>query len=113
MTVAEDRVIEVRVFRLHPGAREKFHETFRTGARPMLERYGITVVDAGPSALDDNGYYVIRAFPSVESRAEALERFYGSEEWLTQYDEVVMAMIENYHTVVLPAKSPVPRALLS
>lgn len=113
MTVTEDRVLEVRVFRLHPGTREKFDELFRTGALPMLSRHGITVVDAGPSALDDTGYYVIRGFPSVEERARALAGYYGSEEWLTNYEETIMSMIDSYHTVVLPAESPLPRALLS
>jgi len=113
MAVTEDRVLELRVFRLRAGTREKFHELFTGGALPLLERHGITVIDAGPSALDDTRYYVIRAFPSVEDRAEALARYYGSEEWLTRYDEPVMAMIDNYHTVVLPAESPLPRALLS
>ncbi len=113
MSVTEDRILELRVFRLHAGTRERFHELFTTGARPMLERYGVTVVDAGPSALDETGYYVIRAFPSVEDRAETLRRYYGSEEWLTRFDEAVMSMIDTYHTVVLPAESPIPRALLS
>jgi NIPSNAP len=113
MAVTEDRVLEVRVFRLRPGTREKFHDLLTTGVVDLLARHGITLVDAGPSALDDTGYYVIRAFPSVEERAETLSRHYASEEWLSRYDEAVMGMIDSYHTVVLPAESPLPRALLS
>lgn len=105
-----DDVLELRLYRLHPGTRDRFHEIFVTGALPMLTRFGVDVVDHGPSVLDDTGYYLVRAFPSMESRAEMLARFYGSEEWLTTYDTEVMAMIDGYQTVVLPAGSPLSRA---
>lgn len=102
-------VLELRLYRLRPGTRERFHEIFVTGALPMLARFGVTVVDYGPSMLDDTGYFLVRAFPSAEARAEALERFYGSEEWLSTYDAEVMSMIEDYLTVVLPPGSPLTK----
>lgn len=61
--------------------------------------------------LDDDHAILIRFFGSLQERKEQLTRFYGSEEWLSTYDEEVMAMIETYHTVLLPAAREVASAL--
>jgi hypothetical protein len=98
----ENHFLELRLYKLRPGARERFHEIFRTGALPMLRRHGITVVDYGPSVLDAEGYFLLRAYHSLEQRARVLEAFYGSEEWLKNYDAEVMSLIDTYNTVVLP-----------
>ena len=36
---------------------------------------------------------------------------YGSEEWLTNYDQRVMTLIETYHVVVVAASREVASAL--
>jgi hypothetical protein len=46
---------------------------------------------------------LIRSFHSLEERNEQLEHFYGSDEWLDTYDAPVAALIDAYHTVVVPA----------
>ena len=107
-----DQYLELRLYRLHADARDRFHRVFAEDAVPMLRRYGITVVGHGPSSLDDTGYYLLRAFASMGQRGSALERFYGSEEWLTCYRDEVMGMIESYLTVVL-APGEVARMLES
>ncbi len=45
---------------------------------------------------------MVRAFASPAERAEQLVAFYGSDEWRDKYDDDVMALIESYHTVVIP-----------
>jgi len=88
-------------YRLHTGVRDRFHQVFAEDSVPMLRRYGITVVGHGPSSLDDTGYYLLRAYASMGQRGSALERFYGSEEWLTCYRDEVTGVIESYLTVVI------------
>ena len=95
-------VIELRVYKLRPGAAGAFADRFREQISPMLERHGIEVVHYGPSLADPDSFCLIRAYPSVEERQAVLDAFYGSKEWLEQHDEAVMAMIESYNTCVLP-----------
>ena len=96
-------VIEMRVYALHPGTRDAFHTRFRDRIAPMLAAYDINVVAAGPSLHDADSYCLLRAFPSLAVREAALDWFYGSDEWQTQHDAAVMAMIASYNTVVLAA----------
>lgn len=96
-------VVELRVYTLKPGTRAAFEQRFAEQVRPMLQRYGITVVAAGPSQHDDDSFCLVRGFPSLEARERQLAEFYGSEEWRTRHDEPVMAMIDHYSTCVLPA----------
>jgi hypothetical protein len=95
-------VVDVRTYRLVPGGRDEFDRIFREGALPMLRRFGIAVVAYGPSLTDDDGYFLMRAFASTARREEQLGSFYGSDEWRENYEDVVTALIENYHTVVIP-----------
>ena len=101
--MADDRFLEIRSYKLRPGARDRFDTIFRTGAMPMLRRHAITVIDFGPSTHDADGYYLMRAYPSLEQRTQVLDAFYGSREWLDTYDTEVMSLIDTYTTVVLPA----------
>ena len=77
----------------------------------MLRRFGVDVVAFGPSLQDDDHALLIRFFTSMDERDEQLERFYGSDEWLTNFDGRVMALIESYHTVVVPAPREVASTL--
>jgi NIPSNAP len=96
------RVLDVRTYKLVPGGRGEFDRIFREGALPMLERAGIDVVAYGPSLDDDDdSYCLIRAFASAAERREQLHAFYGSDEWLQNYDDAVMALIESYHVVLI------------
>ncbi|MGH3078143.1 MAG: NIPSNAP family protein [Gaiellaceae bacterium] len=95
-------VLDIRTYLLLPGTRDEFDRIFREHARPLLERHGIDVVAAGPSLLGDDLYTLVRSFDSLEQRREQLEGFYGSDEWLENYDAAVTALIETYHVVVVP-----------
>ncbi|HEY0628591.1 MAG TPA: NIPSNAP family protein [Sphingomicrobium sp.] len=101
--MSSNQVVELRVYKLKPGTAEAFAERFREQIRPMLERHSIEVVHYGPSLADPDSFCLIRAYPSVQERQVALDRFYGSKEWLEQHDEAVMAMIDSYNTCVVPA----------
>ena len=80
-----------------------FHTIVHEGSVPMLRREGIEVVAYGPSLDDEDRYFLIRSFSSLEDRKRQLDAFYNSREWLETYDESVMSMIDAYHVVVIPA----------
>ena len=61
----------------------------------------IDVVAYGPSAHDENSYFLIRSFASVDQRQRSEDAFYGSEEWRLGPRQAVLDLIESYTTVVL------------
>lgn len=77
----------------------------------MLERFGIDVVAYGPSLVDDEHFYLARAFRSLDDREAKLGAFYGSDEWRDSYDDAVSSVLATYHPVVIPLTAPLGRAL--
>ena len=94
-------LLELRVYTLKPSVRPAFQQRFEERILPMLQRFGIDVVRAGPSLHDDVSFHLVRRFPSLAERENQFARFYGSEEWLREHDSAVMAMIETYSTCVV------------
>jgi hypothetical protein len=108
---SEASVLDIRTYRTVPGGRDELVRIMTEEAVPMLRRHGIEVVAFGPSLQDDDLALLIRFFGSMQRRNEQLEGFYGSEEWLSHYDERVMALIASYHVVVIPASRDAATAL--
>ena len=46
---------------------------------PLLRRFGVDVVNYGPSLHEPDAYVLIRAYSSLEDRAASQAAFYGSE----------------------------------
>jgi NIPSNAP len=104
--------LEIRLFTLRPGTRAEFDRTSREGTIPLIRRCGITVLTFGPCLNDDDGYVLMRLFPSEQERVELAEAFYASTEWKDRYEARVMPMIADYRTAVVPATADAlsPRA---
>ncbi len=94
------RIVEIRSYNLKAGTRDRFHQLFEREALPMLHRWKIDVVAYGPSLHDNDSYYLIRAYSSVENRQHSEDAFYGSDEWRQGPREAILADIENYTTIV-------------
>jgi ketosteroid isomerase-like protein len=95
------RVVEIRSYNLKPGSRAEFHRLAGEVAVPMLKRWDIDVVGHGPSAHDDDSYFLIRSFASLDERNRREDAFYGSEEWRSGPREPILALISSYTTVVI------------
>ncbi|MBC7930940.1 MAG: NIPSNAP family protein [Rubrivivax sp.] len=96
-----NRVVELRAYNLKPGTRTAFHRLMQERSLPMLKRWRVDVVACGPSAHDEDSYYLIRAYASLEERQESQDAFYGSDEWIAGPREEVLAFIESYATAVV------------
>jgi hypothetical protein len=79
----------------------------------MFRRHGIEVIASGLSLHDQDSFYVIRAYPSVEARQRALDALFGSAEWLMQQEDEVLGMIESYNTCVIDADEPLIEAIMA
>ncbi len=95
------RIIEIRSYRLKPGARAAFHQLVTEQALPMLARWQVDVVRFGLSLHDDNSYYLIRSFASLEERQQSEDAFYGSAEWRQGPRELILALIKTYVDTVI------------
>jgi hypothetical protein len=95
------RLIEIRSYCLKPGTRENLHDLFSKEALPMLNRWKVDVVAYGPSLHDDNSYYLIRSYNSLEDREQSQDAFYGSDEWRHGPREAILALIDTYTDIVI------------
>ncbi|MBA2700365.1 MAG: NIPSNAP family protein [Chloroflexi bacterium] len=95
------RIVEIRTYRLKPGAADEYDRLFVEAAAPLLESAAIDVVAHGPSLGDPDGYVLIRAFDDLGQRDRSEAAFYGSEAWRAGPREQILALIDSYLDVVL------------
>jgi hypothetical protein len=103
--------VEIRSYNLKPGTREEFHRLFVETALPMLQRWKVDVVHYGASLHDEDSYYLIRAYASLEDRQQSQDAFYGSDEWRQGPREPIIALIENYTFIVIGMEESIVGAL--
>ena len=96
------RVLEIRTYRLKAGTGALFHRAVVEKSLPMLERWGVEVVAYGPSLDDEDLYYLVRAYASLDELRESQDAFYGSDEWRQGPREEIVSMIESDISVVVP-----------
>lgn len=99
---AVTRVVEVRSYNLKPGTRDQFQALFEREALPMLRRWKVDVVAYGPSPHDNDSWFLMRGFASVEQRQKDEDAFYGSDEWIKGPRAAILAGIDTYATIVFP-----------
>ncbi len=100
---ASGPVLEIRSYILTPGSRARFHQRFEREALPLLREWKIDVVAFGPSPHDKDSYYLMRAFPGLQERDRIEEAFYASPAWRNGPRAAVLADIQSYTTIVIPA----------
>jgi len=96
-----NKMIELRSYNLKSGTRREFLRLMAEEAMPMLQRWGVEVVRFGPSLHDEDSCYLIRAYDGLKERQESQDAFYGSDEWKMGPREAIVALIDNYTSVVI------------
>jgi len=96
-----NKMIEIRSYNLKSGTRREFLRLMAEEAMPMLQRWGVEVVRFGPSLHDEDSCYLIRAYDGLKERQESQDAFYGSDEWKMGPREAIVALIDNYTSVVI------------
>src|SRR5688572_18577011 len=103
--------VEIRSYNLKPGTRQEFHRLFVERALPMLKRWNVDVVRYGASLHDEDSYFLMRAYANLEDREQSQDAFYGSDEWRQGPREPIIALIENYTTIVIEMEKSTVDAL--
>jgi hypothetical protein len=93
--------VEIRSYELKPGTAARFDRLVEGESVPMLRRHGIDVVGFGPSLHDENTYYLMRAYASLEELERSEAAFYGSEEWRLGPREDILACIDHYVSITI------------
>jgi len=102
-TLGHYSYLEVLTYKVSAGRREDFHAALQA-ALGAMERAGLCIVGFGPSAHDADSYFLLRAYPSLESRSHSLDRCYCGQEWLKDYDPALAPLVQSCSTVVLPCE---------
>jgi len=105
------KLVEIRSYNLKPGRREEFHRLVLEKSLPLLKRWKVDVVAFGPSPHDENSYYLIRAYKSLEDRQTSQDAFYGSPDWRQGPREAIIALIESDTSIVIEMEEATVNAL--
>lgn len=97
------KIVEIRTYNLKENSRDNFHRLFVDKAMPLLKKWNIQVVGYGPSLHDKNTYTLIREYQSVDQMQKSEDAFYASDEWRKGPREPILALIDNYTTLVITA----------
>jgi hypothetical protein len=62
------RFVEFRSYNLRRGSGPAFHALVSQKSLPLLRKWNIDVLAAGPSLHDQDSYFLIRAYDSLEQR---------------------------------------------
>lgn len=106
-----NQFVEIRSYSLKPGTRDQFHRLFLEQAYPMLKRWKVDVVAYGPSLHDEDSYYLMRRYDSLDQREETENAFYGSDGWRQGPREAIITLIDNYTEIVLELDEPTVQGL--
>ena len=96
-----ERLLEVRTYRLKPGTGPTLHDAFIRKGIPLVRQAGMDVVAFGFSAQDPQGYFLMRAFASLEDRSSVEDTFYSSDAWRKGPRQSIIAHIESYQDTLL------------
>lgn len=105
------RFVEFRAYNLRQGAGPAFHALVLQESLPLLRKWNIDVVSAGPSLHDKDSYFLLRTYDSLEQRQRSQDEFYGSADWRQGPREAIIALIDSDTSVVVELSDEAVAAL--
>jgi hypothetical protein len=95
------RLVEIRSYKMKPGARDAFHAAASQQAVPLLRRWAMDVVAFGPSPHDPDAYYLVRAYDDLADLESRQQAFYGSDDWTKGPRGAIVPLVESFLNTVL------------
>jgi len=95
------RIVELRQYTLHPGRRDELIELFEREFVESQEAAGITLIGLFRDARRPERFVWLRGFAEMESRREALARFYDGDVWRLHRDAANATMIDSDNVLLL------------
>jgi hypothetical protein len=97
----ELRVLELRRYRLRPGARETLIELFDRAFIEPQEAVGMHVLGQFRDLDDPNAFVWLRGFPDMSARTGSLAAFYSGPVWAAHCDQANSTMINSDNVLLL------------
>src|SRR5215472_12889100 len=101
MTSVRYPVVELRQYTLHPGRRDDLIGLFERELIEPQEATGMAVVGQFRDTDDPDRFVWLRGFPDMETRAEALGRFYYGPVWKQHAAAANATMIDSDNVLLL------------
>ena len=98
-------IVEIFCINLKPGAGASFHKLYIERSVPLQKQWKVGLLAYGPSLHDEDVYWVVRQYKDLADREQSQDAFYGSDDWKLGPREEILALIETYTTVVVPANT--------
>ncbi|MEY9871490.1 hypothetical protein ABH931_000963 [Streptacidiphilus sp. MAP12-33] len=104
------KIVELRQYTLHPGARDTLIELFEREFVTGQEAVGISVGGRFRDLDDPDRFVWMRAFSDMAQRRRALEAFYTGPVWRRNRDEANATMLDSDNVLLLrgPGFTPQP-----
>ena len=96
-------IIEMRTYKIKPGQRTEFLETFESKSVPAHQEIGMKILGPFLSIEDPDTFFFMRAFPNLESREPMKTKFYEGELWKRELEQTLMPMIDKFDVVLVEA----------
>jgi hypothetical protein len=96
-------MVEIRTYKLKKGTSKLYEKVFTEQSLPMLKRWNVDVINYGFSLDDEETFYLIRGYKSLEDRQQSQDTFYGSDEWKNGPREAILSCIETYNSMIIEA----------
>jgi NIPSNAP len=90
------RLVEIRTYRLKPGAADRFYITMTQQALPMVQASGMEVVAYGRSQHEEETYFLARAYDDHAQLVLQQDTFYNSAVWRNGPREDLVSCIDTY-----------------
>ena len=97
-------ITEIRIYKLKENTASEFNKVFTEQSLPMMKRWDVNVLDYGFSLIDQDSFYLIRNYESIEQRKESQDAFYGSDEWINGPEKQIMDCIDTYNTSIVDSE---------
>jgi hypothetical protein len=97
----ETPVIELRRYRLHPGARETLIDLFDREFLETQDAAGMSVLAQFRDLDDPDAFVWLRRFEDLPQRTEALHKFYGGPVWARHKGEANGTMVNSDNVLML------------
>jgi hypothetical protein len=94
-------IVEMRTYKTKPGCRSQFLETFCSKSMPAHAEIGMRILGPFLSVEDPDVFFFMRGFPDRESREPMKAKFYESELWKGELENLLMPMLEKYEVVLV------------
>lgn len=94
-------IVEMRTYKTKPGCRAKFLEIFRSKSVPAHAEIGMKILGPFLSAEDPDTFFFMRGFPDRAAREPMKAKFYESELWKRELENVLMPMLEKYEALLV------------